>query len=124
MTPGGTVSGNFRSSLLTFNGHPFMDADADGWSDFDEKFCGADGEDYLVYPVDTDNDKTCNSLDADDDGDGYSDEDELQAGTDPLDPSVYPVPEPAAFLLSLTALLTLAGLRRLSLSRREARHIG
>ena len=124
LTNGGTVSGNFRSSLLTFNGHPVMDADADGWSDFDEKFCGADGEDYLVQPVDTDSDETCNFLDADDDGDGYSDEDELQAGTDPLDASVYPVPEPAAFLLSLTALLTLAGLRRLSLSRREARHIG
>ena len=198
-TDGGTVSGNFRSSLLTFNPHPFMDADVDGWSDFDEKFCGTDAADGLFFPVDTDNDKTCNVLDADDDGDswsdsdevacgteslnsesvptdtdsdllcdvvdadddgdgildgadsfpldatedtdtdgdgtgdnadtdddgdGYSDEDELLAGTDPLDASVYPVPEPAAFLLSLTALLTLAGLRRLPSSRREARPIG
>ncbi|MFP6685195.1 MAG: CotH kinase family protein [Polyangiaceae bacterium] len=116
-TNGGTVSGNYRSSLLTFNGHPFMDADVDGWSDFDEKFCGADGLNPLISPVDTDSDGNCNALDADDDGDGYSDAEELQAGTDPLDASVHPVPEPAAFLLSLTALLTLAGLRRFSSSR-------
>ena len=67
-----------------------MDADADGWSDFDEKFCGTDGADVLAFPVDTDSNGTCNFLDADDDGDSWSDSDEAACGTESLNSESVP----------------------------------
>ena len=43
---------------------------------------------------------------------GFPDAEEIAAGTDPLDMNSIPAPEPTSVLLQLTALFTLAGLRR------------
>ena len=51
----------------------FYDGDGDGWSNDMENLCGTDPSNSTDYPLDTDNDGTCNSIDDDDDDDGYSD---------------------------------------------------
>ena len=59
-----------------------------------------------------DSDSTGDACDSDIDGDSFTDEEEIAAGSDPLDINSIPAPEPTSVLLQLTALLTLAGLRR------------
>ena len=66
----------------------------------------------ITVDPDTDQDGLLNSQDPDDDNDGYPDAEEIAAGSDPLDMNSIPAPEPTSVLLQLTALLTLAGLRR------------
>ncbi|MDC0875224.1 gliding motility-associated C-terminal domain-containing protein, partial [Flavobacteriaceae bacterium] len=62
-----------------------VDADNDGFYDYDDAFPN-DPNEYL----DTDNDGIGNNTDTDDDGDGWSDEIEDQEGSDPLDASDQP----------------------------------
>ena len=43
------------------------DDDGDGWLDTDEATCGSDSNNSASYPIDTDSDGVCNSIDDDDD---------------------------------------------------------
>ena len=55
----------------------------------DVQFCEEIGGGELnaaVFPIDTDNDGTCDTIDADDDGDGVDDATEVADGTLPLNP--------------------------------------
>lgn len=87
------------------------DDDDDGWSDVSEASCGADPDDVLSVPDDSDSDGTCDALDAcdgldasgdadhdgtcdnldaDDDDDGWTDPAEATCGTDSGDPFSVP----------------------------------
>ncbi|MEC8979090.1 MAG: putative Ig domain-containing protein [Candidatus Thermoplasmatota archaeon] len=69
---------------------PTDDADADGWTDAQEDFCGTDKNDNSSVPADLDQDGWCDVDDPDDDGDGWSDSMEGDCGSDPLDESDVP----------------------------------
>jgi len=68
----------------------FIDVDGDGWSDVEEQMYGTDPNNPDNYPLDTDNDRTPDSIDTDDDNDGYSDGMETSYGTDTKNPNSYP----------------------------------
>ena len=59
-----------------------FDDDNDNWSDFKESECGTDPLDDSDFPVDSDDDGTCDALEDDTDGDGTVDADDAF----PMDP--------------------------------------
>jgi nitrous oxidase accessory protein NosD len=78
-------------STLTFSiDTSITDTDGDGWSDEEEQRFDTDPLNPSNYPLDTDNDRTPDSIDTDDDNDRYSDEMEAAYGTDATNPTNYP----------------------------------
>ena len=47
--------------------------------------CGSDSNNSASYPIDTDSDGVCNSIDDDDDDDGWLDTTEILCGTNTTD---------------------------------------
>ncbi|UCD14078.1 MAG: right-handed parallel beta-helix repeat-containing protein [Thermoplasmatales archaeon] len=88
----GTDNTTSRYAAVTFLiDTTFIDTDGDGWSDEEEQQYGTDPYDLDNYPLDTDRDRTPDSVDIDDDNDGYNDEMELSYETDTKDPSRHPL---------------------------------
>jgi hypothetical protein len=139
LSPGGTVSGSFHSSLLGWVPHPEPDADGDGVTydldncpntanadqlntdgDTQGNACDDDDDnDGLDDAVETNtmvfvgpDDTGTNPLVADTDGDGVSDGDEVAAGTNPTaPPPLLPALSPGGLML-LGLLIAGLGFRR------------
>jgi hypothetical protein len=80
-----------NSSSVTFSiDTTFIDTDGDGWSDEDEQQYGTDPNNPDNYPLDTDGDRTPDTVDTDDDNDGYSDDMESSYRTDTVNLDEYP----------------------------------
>ena len=67
-----------------------VDSDGDGWTDSEETWCGADGDDPASVPDDLDGDGLCDLLDTDADGDGADAVAEALCGTSDTDATSVP----------------------------------